>query len=46
MWYNYRKPRPLKQGAYYYAAKNNVPIISCFTEIIDKEKKLTMNFMQ
>ena len=38
MWFNYRKPRPLKQGAYYYAAKNNVPIISCFTEIIDKDE--------
>ncbi len=30
MWFNYKKPRPLKPGAYYYAAKNNVPIISCF----------------
>ena len=35
MWFNYRKPRPLKTGAYYYAAKNNVPIISCFVEMID-----------
>lgn len=33
MWFNYRKPRPCKRGAYYYAAKNNVPVISCFTEI-------------
>lgn len=38
MWFNYRKPRTLKPGAYYYAAKNNVPIISCFVEIIDKEE--------
>ena len=35
MWYNYRKPRPLQKGAYYYAAKANVPIISCFVEIQD-----------
>ncbi|WP_268912497.1 lysophospholipid acyltransferase family protein [Lentilactobacillus sp. SPB1-3] len=35
MWFNYRKPRPPQRGAYYYAAKFNVPIISCFTEIID-----------
>ena len=36
MWFNYRKPRPPKKGAYKFAAENNVPIISCFTEIIDK----------
>ena len=33
MWFNYRRPRPPKRGAYYYAAKFNVPIISCFVEI-------------
>lgn len=33
LWFNYRKPRPLKKGAYYYAAKLNQPIISTFTEI-------------
>ena len=33
MWFNYKKPRPLKDGAYYFAAKNNVPIISCFVEM-------------
>lgn len=38
MWFNYRKPRNLKPGAYYYASKYNVPIISCFIEIIDKEE--------
>lgn len=38
MWFNYRKPRPPKPGAYYYASKNNVPIISCFVEIIDKKE--------
>ncbi len=35
MWFNYRKPRPPKGGAYFYAAKLNVPIISCFVEMID-----------
>ncbi|WP_143461892.1 lysophospholipid acyltransferase family protein [Levilactobacillus enshiensis] len=35
MWFNYRKPRPVKRGAYYYAAKFGVPIISCFVEIVD-----------
>jgi len=33
MWFHYRKPRPPKRGAYYYAAVNHVPIISCFVEI-------------
>ena len=35
MWFNYRKPRPPKGGAYFFAAKLNVPIISCFVEIVD-----------
>lgn len=35
MWFNYRKPRPCKRGAYHFASMFNVPIISCFTEIID-----------
>lgn len=33
MWFNYRKPRPPKRGTYYYAAKINAPIISCFVEL-------------
>ena len=37
MWFNYRKVRPLKRGAYQYAAILNVPIISCFTKIIDTD---------
>ena len=35
MWFNYRKPRPPKRGAYHYAAKFGVPVISCFVEIED-----------
>ena len=27
MWKNYRKPRPFLKGAFYYAAKNNVPVL-------------------
>ena len=38
MWWNYRKPRPLKRGAYHYAAKFGVPVISCFTEIVEKDE--------
>lgn len=44
MWFNYRKPRPLKRGAYYYAAKYHVPVISCFAEIQDMEALDTPEF--
>ena len=30
MWFNYRKPKPLQNGAYRIAAKNNVPVIPIF----------------
>ena len=39
MWFNYKKPRPLKGGAYYFSAKNNVPIISCFVEMKEIDEK-------
>ena len=38
MWFNYRKPRPSKNGAYFYAAKLGIPIISCFVEMTDLDK--------
>ena len=41
MWFNYRKPRNLKRGAYYYAAKNNVPIVPIFVEIQNLDEKET-----
>lgn len=44
MWFNYRKPRTLKPGAYYYAAKNDVPIISCFVEMIDTDEEDNLEF--
>ena len=30
MWWNYKKPKPLKDGAYKFAVKNDVPIIPIF----------------
>lgn len=33
MWFNYRKPRDLREGAYYYAVASDVPVIPCFTEL-------------
>ncbi len=44
MWLNYRKPRPPKRGAYYYAATHMVPVISCFVEIIDRPQRETTDF--
>lgn len=44
MWFHYRKPRPCKRGAYYYAAKLNVPVISCFVEQRELPKKDRENF--
>ncbi|MBQ4312679.1 MAG: 1-acyl-sn-glycerol-3-phosphate acyltransferase [Clostridia bacterium] len=44
MWFNYRKPRPLKRGAYHFAAKLGVPVISCFVEIRDLEEEDAQEF--
>lgn len=44
MWFNYRKPRPPKRGAYYFAARLNAPVISCFVEMIDLPEKDTDEF--
>ncbi len=44
MWFNYRKPRPPKKGAYFFASKLNVPIISCFVEMVDMDKDDTEEF--
>ena len=44
MWFNYRKPRPPKRGAYYFAAKLNRPVISCFVEMVDLDEMETPEF--
>jgi len=38
MWWNYRKPKPLKVGAFKWAAKNNVPVIPTFITMRDTDK--------
>ncbi len=35
MWWNYRKPKPLKPGAYRFAAKAGVPVIPLFITMRD-----------
>ncbi len=39
MWWNYRKPRPLKNGAFSFAVKNGVPVIPVFITMKDTDKK-------
>jgi len=43
MWREYIKPRPLKNGAFRYAAQNNVPILPLFITIKEKEQKIDKN---
>ncbi len=38
MWFNYRKPRPFKSGAFRFAVKANVPVIPCFITMEDTDK--------
>lgn len=37
MWWNYRKPKPLKKGAYTLAARNRVPVLPCFITMRDSD---------
>ncbi|MBQ7884843.1 MAG: 1-acyl-sn-glycerol-3-phosphate acyltransferase [Clostridia bacterium] len=35
LWENYKKPRPLKAGAFRFAVKSNVPVVACFVTMTD-----------
>ena len=35
MWWNYKKPRKLRDGAYHYAALFGCPIVPTFTEMVN-----------
>ena len=37
MWWNYRKPKPLKKGAFTFATNNKVPVVPCFITMEDTE---------
>lgn len=37
MWFNYKKPRPMRDGAYHYACEFGVPILPCFVEMREME---------
>ena len=38
MWWNYRKPKPLKDGGFYMAAKSGVPVLPVFITMEDTDK--------
>ena len=38
MWWNYRKPRPLKPGAFRFAAVNNAPVLPFFLTMEDTDR--------
>ena len=38
MWWNYKKPRPLKSGAFKFAVKNNATVIPAFITLKDTDK--------
>ncbi|MCR5113302.1 MAG: 1-acyl-sn-glycerol-3-phosphate acyltransferase [Acholeplasmatales bacterium] len=38
MWWNYRKPKPLKKGAFQFAVGANVPVVPCFITMEDTDK--------
>ena len=37
LWWNYKKPKPLKNGAFKLAARNNVPVIPIFITMEDSD---------
>ncbi len=37
MWWNYKKPKPLKNGSFNFAAKSNVPVIPSFITFEDSD---------
>jgi len=38
LWWNYRKPKPMKNGAFKFAAKNHVPVIPFFITMEDGDR--------
>ena len=37
MWWNYRKPKPMQDGAFSLAVKNNTPIVPIFITMEDSD---------
>lgn len=37
MWWNYKKPKPLKKGGFTFAVRNNVLVLPCFITMEDSD---------
>jgi 1-acyl-sn-glycerol-3-phosphate acyltransferase len=37
MWWNYKKPKPLKRGGFNFAARSNVPVLPIFITMQDSD---------
>ena len=37
MWFNYKKPKPLKDGSFKFAVKSNVPVVPIFIAMQDSD---------
>jgi len=46
LWHRYEKPRPYKDGAFFFAAKNNVPIIPMFITWRKNKRHATLHIMK
>ena len=44
MWFNYRKPRPGKRGAFLFAAEYGVPVVPAFVEMVDLPEVVAPGF--
>ena len=44
MWFNYRKPRPQKRGAFLFAAQYGVPVVPTFVELEDLPEQVAPGF--
>lgn len=38
LWWNYKKPKPLKDGAFNLAVRNNVPVVPIFITMKESDK--------
>ena len=38
LWWNYKKPKPLKDGAFHLAVRNNVPVLPLFITMKETDK--------
>lgn len=44
MWFNYRKPRPEKRGAFLFSAQYGVPVVPTFVELQDLQAQVAPGF--